>query len=104
MVISVLNELLEQGISLDSIKTKTDLLAPVTKTPNLIRTTSSGTVPGTPYSVSIANAGSAEAVVMGVALKANEILNFDAGGRDTLASGSITYDATGTELIIIYIS
>lgn len=52
------------------------------------------------YSFSIANVGSADGLVGGVTLKAGETISFDAGAVGNKI-GKISYDATGTEFIII---
>jgi len=76
-----------------------------TRTANMLRVISNGTIPGTPYSFSVANVGSADGVLLGAALKVGENVNLDAGDLGNIfAAGSLTYDATGTEFLIIYIS
>jgi hypothetical protein len=81
------------------------LVNPSNRTPNFIRTVTSGVVPGIPYSFSVFNSGAANGIILGQVIKPGEILNFSAGGSyHKFASGSITYDATGTEMLITYIS
>jgi hypothetical protein len=59
------------------------------------------TIPAnTVRSVSFRNAGSINATVLGATLLPGETVNFDAGSlKDTL--GAITYNANGTDLLII---
>lgn len=84
-----------------SLLANTNLL----KTPNMIRPTTSGTIPGTPFSCSFSNVGSANATVLGATLKPGETVNFSAGGENNRFNiGTLTYNATGTELLIIYIN
>lgn len=52
------------------------------------------------YSFSIANVGSADGLVGGITLKAGETISFDAGAIGNRITG-LSYDATGTEFIII---
>lgn len=72
-------------------------------TPNLIRTTASGSIPSGSYSFTIANVGAADADILGGTdnLKAGETVSFDAGALNN-TYGAIAYDATGTELLITY--
>lgn len=109
VLVRILNSLKDIDTSTtDGQQILSDLLSNIeskTRTPSAIRVTNSGTVPGTPYSVSIANVGAADGVALGVALKKGETITFDAGDiNNTLASSSVTYNATGTEFLIIYIS
>lgn len=57
------------------------------------------------YSVSVANVGSANGSVLGVAsnIKPGEVLNFSADAVNNYFT-SFAYDATGTEFIIIYVA
>lgn len=78
----------------------------VLKFPNIIRTTTSGnvnTVVPTFYSVSVANVGSANGLILGATIKPGEVLNFDASSLNHYFN-SFAYDATGTEFIIIFVS
>jgi hypothetical protein len=98
MLINAVNALFGNG---DDIK---NILAGKSKTPNMLRTTTSGTVPGETYSVSVANVGSADGTFLGATIKAGEELDFNAGAlNNSFAAGSFAYDATGTEFLIIYI-
>lgn len=109
VLVRILNSLKDIDTSTtDGQQILSDLLSNIeskTRTPNAIRVTGSGTIPGTPHSVSIANVGAANGAALGVALNKGETITFDAGDvNNTLAASSITYDATGTEFLIIYIS
>lgn len=98
MVINAINALFGNG---DDIK---KLLDSKSKTPNMLRTTGSGLISGETYSVSVANIGGADGVFLGTTLKPGEELDFSAGAlNNSFAANSFTYDATGTEFIIIYI-
>lgn len=73
------------------------------RTPNYIRATTAGTISAVTYDVSIANVGTSDGTVLGTSIGPGEILNFNAGSlNNTYASNVFTYDATGTELMIIY--
>ena len=73
------------------------------RTPNYIRATTAGTIATITYDVSIANVGASDGTVLGTKIEPGEILNFNAGSlNNTYASNVFTYDATGTELMIIY--
>lgn len=72
------------------------------RAPNVRRDTLPGNI-SKPYSFSIANVGTANGTVEGAILKPGEIVNFDAGALNN-AFGSATYDATGTEFLITWIS
>lgn len=76
---------------------------PEAKVTNIIRATGSGTITAGKFSASFGNVGSANATVKGVTLKPGETINFDAGALNNTLD-AIAYDATGTELLIIYIS
>ena len=54
---------------------------------------------GTFYSLSIANTGAGPGLVNGKSIPAGTILNFDAGVLNNTL-GSITWDATGTTLLV----
>jgi hypothetical protein len=74
----------------------------IVKTASIERpSNTSGVVSGV-NSVSIANVGTTDGVIEGVILKAGEIVNFDAGAANTLAS--LSYDAAGTTFLITTIS
>lgn len=87
----VLNDILLQ---VTSINTAT------ARTPAMFRTSAAGTVTAGKRSVSIRNAGAANGTVLGANLLPGEVVNFDAASlKDTL--GAITYNGTGTDLLII---
>lgn len=68
--------------------------------PAMIRSSAPGSVAAGKRSVSIYNAGPGPGLVLATALKVGETVNFDAGSSlDTL--GAISYDGTGTDLLII---
>jgi hypothetical protein len=79
-------------------------LAPQTKVTNILRSSTTGTITAGKYSVSFANMSTTvDAVVKGVALKPGEVVNFDAGALNNTLD-AISYDGTGGDLLIIYIS
>ena len=78
----------------------------VARTPGIIRPTAAGnvnSVAATFYSVSVANVGTINGIVLGATIKPGEVLNFSADALNNYFT-SFAYDATGTEFIIIYIS
>ena len=79
------------------------LINPKVRTANIKRSDSSGTVAAGTFSVSIANTGSANATVNFIPLKPGETINFDAGTLNNTLN-AIPYNATGTELLIIWVS
>jgi hypothetical protein len=96
--------------TLQQVENNTDDIAVNTKgvlrTPNMLRTTSSGNLSSLSlqiYSASVANVGTADGTVLGAVLKAGEIVNFDASSISHYFD-DFAYDATGTEFIIIYVS
>lgn len=83
-----------------SIDTK---LTSVVRTPNILRATSSGTIAPVVYDFSVSNVGSANGTILGATIKPGETLNFGAGAlNNSYAAGTISYNGTGTELVIIY--
>ena len=88
---------------LSAISGTSSYLTPQARVTNILRATSVGTIVAGKYSASFANVGSANAIVKGVVIKAGETINFDAGTLNNTLD-VIAYDATGTELLIIYIS
>jgi hypothetical protein len=76
---------------------------PEAKTTNIVRSSAAGTVSVGKFSASFANVGTANATVKGVTIKPGETINFDAGAMNNTLD-AIDYVATGTELLIIYIS
>ena len=96
--------------TLQQVENNTDNIAVNTKgvlrTPNMLRTTSSGNLSSLSlqiYSASVANVGTADGTVLGAVLKAGEIVNFDASSISHYFD-DFAYDATGTEFIIIFVS
>lgn len=79
-------------------------VAGVKKTATVIRPSNiSGIIPAGKTSVSIANVhASGSGTVNGVTLKVTETLNFDAGGVSNTLN-AITYNAIGSEFLIITI-
>jgi hypothetical protein len=78
----------------------------VLRAPSMLRTTALGnlsSVASKIYSVSVANVGSANGIVLGATLKPGEIINFDASSLNHYFN-QFAYDATGTEFIITYIA
>jgi hypothetical protein len=80
------------------------------KTPYLISTTASGTIPGEPFSISIYNSGSAVGTLTvsggaAVNIPVGATINIDAGGNSNrFASGAFVYNATGTTFLIAYVA
>lgn len=72
------------------------------RTPNLLISTTSGSILPGSQSVSIFNAGGATATVLTQPLTAGMSVSWSVTeGRDTL--GAVTYNATGTTLIITWV-
>lgn len=75
----------------------------VTRTPILLRATGSGTIAPLVYDFSVSNVGNANGTILGGTIKPGETLNFSAGAlNNSYAAGTISYNGTGTELVIIY--
>ncbi len=91
-----------QGIT-DLINSFTGATNGATRVTNIVRPTSTGTIPAGAYSGSISNVGSANGSVKTITLKPGETVNFDAGSLNNTLD-AIAYNATGTEFLIIYIS
>ena len=70
--------------------------------PNFTRVTDAGAIAVITYSFSVYNSGIANGTLLGGTIKPGETLNFDAGIFNQYLANVITYDATGTEFIIIY--
>jgi hypothetical protein len=86
--------------TLSSVDTKLNALIRI---PNLLRVTTNGTIAVNVYDFSVANVGVADGTILGSIIKPGEILNFGAGAfNNYYAASTITYDGTGTELVIIY--
>ena len=76
---------------------------PSERTPNLIRATGAGTIAPLTYDFSVSNVGAGNGTILGGTIKPGETLNFAAGAlRNFYAANSISYNGTGTELVIIY--
>lgn len=73
-----------------------------TSVPNLIITSTSGTIDVPTRSIGVANTGLANAVVLGQTFKPGLELELDPGAFRMYAADVFTYDATGTELTITY--
>jgi hypothetical protein len=74
------------------------------RTPGAVRVTGAFTNPVSVFSFSVANVGTGNATINGVTLKPGEIVNYDASGiNNYFATGTLTADGTGTELLITYI-
>lgn len=73
------------------------------RVPNILRVTGPGTVPGVVYSFSVYNGGAVNGLILGEVIKPGERLSWSAGTiNNYYESGSINYDGTDTELLIIY--
>ena len=73
------------------------------RTPKGLRTTTSGSLNEIVYSFSVYNAGATNGVIQGIVIKPGERLHWGAGAVNNFyEEGEIVYDATGTELLIIY--
>ena len=86
--------------TLASVDTKLNV---ATRVPNLLRVTGAGTIAPAVYDFSVYNAGDNDGTILGGTIKSKEALNFSAGGLNHIyGAGTISYDGTGTELVIIY--
>jgi hypothetical protein len=71
--------------------------------PGIIRATGAGSIGFLVYDFSVANVGAANGTLLGQTLKSGETVNFDGGAiNNYYREGVVTYDATGTEFLIIY--
>jgi hypothetical protein len=92
-----------QGIT-SMINSLTGVTAGASRTTNILRpANASGTITAGKRSASFSNVGTTNATIKGVTLKPGETVNFDAGAINNTLD-AIAYDATGSELLIIYIS
>ena len=73
---------------------------PTTRTPNIINSTTTGTIP-TSYGFSVANVGAGAGTVNLQSIPAGVTVNFDPGVNNTIVG--ISFDATGTTFLITYI-
>jgi hypothetical protein len=71
-------------------------------TPNFLRVSGVGAITVPVFSFSISNVGPINGVFLGETIKPNEFFDYDAGTFNRYAANTITYDATGTEFIILY--
>jgi hypothetical protein len=73
-----------------------------TRTPNLQRVSGPGVIAAGSTSISIRNAGNTDGQVLGTTLKPGESVTWAVNQVDSI--GAITFDGTGTELVIAKIS
>lgn len=98
--LQIINNTLATEATLSSIDGK---VSPFQRTPNLIRVSGPGNIPSVTYGFSVYNSGTINATVLGGVIKPGETFNFSPDGVNNFyAAGSVTYDATGSELVIIY--
>jgi hypothetical protein len=80
------------------------------RTPRLISTSATGTIPGQPHNISVYNSGGAVGTLTvsggaAVNIPVGSTINMDAGGNNNrFASGAFVYNATGTTFIIAYVA
>jgi hypothetical protein len=80
------------------------------RTPRLISTSTTGTIPGQPHSISVYNSGNAVGTLTisggaAVSIPVGATINMDAGGNNNrFTSGAFVYDATSTTFIIAYVA
>ena len=67
-----------------------------------LRVTGSGTVPANTFSVSVYNAGNANGTFNGGTVKPGEVLSWTAPSNTTFPN-TISYNGSGTELVIAYV-
>jgi hypothetical protein len=86
-------------------KNGTSLIADKGRTPNFLRSSASSSIAVATHSISVHNAGLATGTVLGASILAGETLNFNAGGSGNMfTAGSFTFNGTGTDLAIIYVT
>jgi hypothetical protein len=78
----------------------TSFLAPKLRGTSISRPTTASTTSAGLYSLSIANVGAANGTVQGVTLKPGETISFDPGALNNTLQ-AVSYNATGTEFLII---
>lgn len=95
---------LPTGASTEATLSNIDIsLNPLTRTPNILRTTAAGTIAPAIYDFSVFNAGLADGVFLGAVIRPGETFSYAAGALNNIyTAGTISYDGTGTELIIAY--
>ena len=82
-----------------------DVLADEGRTPNFLRSSASSSIAVAAHSISVHNAGVATGTVLGANILAGETLSFDAGGNGNMfTAGSFTFDGSGTDFAIIYVT
>jgi hypothetical protein len=80
------------------------------RTPRLISTSTTGTIPGQPHSISVYNSGNAVGTLTvsggaAVSIPVGATINMDAGGNNNrFTSGAFVYDATPTTFLIAYVA
>jgi hypothetical protein len=75
------------------------------RVPHIVRVTNSWSNPTAIFSFSIGNVGASNGTVLGQTIKPGEVVNYDASGENNFfASGIVTVNGSGTELLITYIS
>jgi hypothetical protein len=95
---------------LDAIITAQTVNTGAIRTPRLISTSTTGTIPGQPHSISVYNSGNAVGTLTisggaAVSIPVGATINMDAGGNNNrFTSGAFVYDATGTTFIIAYVA
>jgi hypothetical protein len=100
---SVQNGLVRISEDIPVIRNISEKLDPLERTPNLIRVTGPGVITPVVYSFSVYNSGTVDGAILGEVIKPKEALNFSAGAMNNYyTAGSIAYDGTGTELVIIF--
>jgi hypothetical protein len=83
-----------------SIKT---ILDPSARIPGIIRTNVAGTINFQVYDFAVANTGLTNGLILGQTIKPDEVIEFDGGAvSNYYPAGTITYDGTGTELLITF--
>lgn len=108
--IELLNAILNNLGSLEDLATEDTLqnvlqeLTPVQRTANILRPVDQGgAILAQTYSFSVSNVGGEDGTIQSVTIKPGETINFDAGGINNFyPTGTINYNATGTEFLIIY--
>jgi hypothetical protein len=78
----------------------TSYLAPKQRGTSISRPTTASSTSAGLYSLSIANVGAANGTVQGVTLKPGETISFDPGPLNNTLQ-AVSYNATGTEFLII---
>ena len=75
------------------------------RVPHAVRSTGAWTNTTDVFSFSVANVGAGNGTVLGATIKPGEIVNYDASSMNNFfASGVITANGSGTELLISWIS